>query len=190
MCVSVCVRPFKVPKNKAQTVAQEQHLAEREGFEPPMGLHPCRISSAVHSTTLPPLRRGAEAASRSARGRGHLARGHRANKRRKIDFAAAFAHKPADVRAARNTRWRRSMTLLAPNCPPARVAAVRVGVTTRETDLPALQDRPQAAPRFPRPHGDRRRPQGHRRPSRPRSQAAVRLNQTPRRRSASAGVRT
>ncbi len=31
-------------------------LAEREGFEPPMGLHPCRISSAVHSTTLPPLR--------------------------------------------------------------------------------------------------------------------------------------
>ncbi len=31
-------------------------MAEREGFEPPMGLHPCRISSAVHSTTLPPLR--------------------------------------------------------------------------------------------------------------------------------------
>ena len=31
-------------------------LAEREGFEPPMSLHPCRISSAVHSTTLPPLR--------------------------------------------------------------------------------------------------------------------------------------
>ena len=37
-----------------------QDLAEREGFEPPMGLHPCRISSAVHSTTLPPLRRVAE----------------------------------------------------------------------------------------------------------------------------------
>lgn len=33
-----------------------RRLAEREGFEPPMGLHPCRISSAVHSTTLPPLR--------------------------------------------------------------------------------------------------------------------------------------
>jgi hypothetical protein len=30
-------------------------LAEREGFEPPIGLHLCRISSAVHSTTLPPL---------------------------------------------------------------------------------------------------------------------------------------
>jgi hypothetical protein len=37
-------------------VRQNQKLAEREGFEPPMGLHPCRISSAVHSTTLPPLR--------------------------------------------------------------------------------------------------------------------------------------
>src|SRR5215217_3044038 len=31
-------------------------LAEREGFEPPMELPPCRISSAVHSTTLPSLR--------------------------------------------------------------------------------------------------------------------------------------
>jgi hypothetical protein len=31
------------------------YLAEREGFEPPIGLHLCRISSAVHSTTLPPL---------------------------------------------------------------------------------------------------------------------------------------
>ncbi len=30
-------------------------LAEREGFEPPMPLRACRISSAVHSTTLPPL---------------------------------------------------------------------------------------------------------------------------------------
>ena len=30
-------------------------MAEREGFEPPIGLHLCRISSAVHSTTLPPL---------------------------------------------------------------------------------------------------------------------------------------
>src|SRR5688500_8194351 len=31
-------------------------VAEREGFEPPMELPPCRISSAVHSTTLPSLR--------------------------------------------------------------------------------------------------------------------------------------
>src|SRR5829696_5703249 len=31
-------------------------LAEREGFEPPIRLPVCRISSAVHSTTLPPLR--------------------------------------------------------------------------------------------------------------------------------------
>src|SRR5207253_9374972 len=32
-----------------------RRVAEREGFEPPIGLHLCRISSAVHSTTLPPL---------------------------------------------------------------------------------------------------------------------------------------
>ncbi len=31
-------------------------MAEREGFEPPMPSQACRISSAVHSTTLPPLR--------------------------------------------------------------------------------------------------------------------------------------
>ncbi len=31
-------------------------MAEREGFEPPIDLRLCRISSAVHSTTLPPLR--------------------------------------------------------------------------------------------------------------------------------------
>src|SRR6266436_4196657 len=32
-------------------------MAEREGFEPPIRLPVCRISSAVHSTTLPPLHR-------------------------------------------------------------------------------------------------------------------------------------
>ena len=32
-----------------------RRMAEREGFEPPIGLHLCRISSAVRSTTLPPL---------------------------------------------------------------------------------------------------------------------------------------
>src|SRR6202030_819203 len=32
-------------------------LAEREGFEPPIRLPVCRISSAVHSTALPPLRK-------------------------------------------------------------------------------------------------------------------------------------
>jgi hypothetical protein len=30
-------------------------LAEREGFEPPIGLRLCRISSAVLSTAQPPL---------------------------------------------------------------------------------------------------------------------------------------
>src|SRR6187455_2502941 len=36
-------------------ICYDNGLAEREGFEPPIGLHLCRISSAVHSTTLPPL---------------------------------------------------------------------------------------------------------------------------------------
>ena len=31
-------------------------MAEKEGFEPPIPLRVCRISSAVHSTTLPLLR--------------------------------------------------------------------------------------------------------------------------------------
>jgi hypothetical protein len=31
-------------------------MAEREGFEPPIELPLCRISSAVHSTALPSLR--------------------------------------------------------------------------------------------------------------------------------------
>lgn len=44
------------PDTPSDTSTPETPMAEREGFEPPMGLHPCRISSAVHSTTLPPLR--------------------------------------------------------------------------------------------------------------------------------------
>ena len=44
-----------------------RNLAERGGFEPPMPLQACRISSAVHSTTLPPLR-----AARERCGRGGL----------------------------------------------------------------------------------------------------------------------
>jgi ribonuclease P protein component len=44
-----------------------------------------------------------------------------------------------------------------------------------EAHLPAEQSRPQASARFPGPHGDRRRPQGAERPSRPRPQEAQRL---------------
>src|SRR5262245_48423930 len=36
---------------------QRRSLAEREGFEPPIRLPVCRISSAVLSTTQPPLRK-------------------------------------------------------------------------------------------------------------------------------------
>src|SRR5262245_5008710 len=35
--------------------ALNSYLAEREGFEPPIGLRLCRISSAVLSTAQPPL---------------------------------------------------------------------------------------------------------------------------------------
>jgi ribonuclease P protein component len=50
---------------------------------------------------------------------------------------------------------------------------------TREADLSTEQAGAQAASRFPRPHGDNRRPQGHCQAARARSQAAQRL--TPRR---------
>ena len=42
---------------------EQGHLAERGGFEPPMPLQACRISSAVRSTTLPPLLRLARKAN-------------------------------------------------------------------------------------------------------------------------------
>src|ERR1700712_1872799 len=48
-------------------------MAEREGFEPPIGLHLCRISSAVHSTTLPPLR-GVLRSCHAGRGRSRRGR--------------------------------------------------------------------------------------------------------------------
>src|SRR3954469_22782964 len=41
-------------------------LAEREGFEPPIRLPVCRISSAVLSTTQPPLQAGRGRISRVA----------------------------------------------------------------------------------------------------------------------------
>jgi ribonuclease P protein component len=45
-----------------------------------------------------------------------------------------------------------------------------------EAHLPAEQSGPQAPARFPRPHGDPRRPQGAERPARPRPQEAQRLD--------------
>jgi hypothetical protein len=50
--------PRQIPRKKAEKATRGKstdYVAEREGFEPPIGLHLCRISSAVHSTTLPPL---------------------------------------------------------------------------------------------------------------------------------------
>src|SRR6185369_9480712 len=67
--------PF-VPPGRLETVVEQQltenaelfaRLAERGGFEPPIRLPVCRISSAVHSTALPPLRRGRAQGPRSPR---------------------------------------------------------------------------------------------------------------------------
>jgi hypothetical protein len=51
-------------------------LAERVGFEPTVPLRVLRISSAVHSTTLPPLRRSrADAGSARIEGAMHSGAG-------------------------------------------------------------------------------------------------------------------
>ncbi len=54
------------PKRQIRNEINGLCLAEREGFEPPIELPLCRISSAVHSTALPSLRE-IERARRAAR---------------------------------------------------------------------------------------------------------------------------
>src|SRR5258705_9432705 len=54
----------------SRTNHREFAVAEREGFEPPIRLPVCRISSAVHSTTLPPLQAGARGCRRYVAARG------------------------------------------------------------------------------------------------------------------------
>jgi hypothetical protein len=69
-------------------------LAERVGFEPTVRLHVRLISSQVHSTTLPPLRKGARGQREPAilRGAGNPDKRSR----------RAFAHQPAFFFASRN----------------------------------------------------------------------------------------
>src|SRR5437762_14283717 len=43
-------------KARSRVNGLDSVVAEREGFEPPIRLPVCRISSAVHSTSLAPLR--------------------------------------------------------------------------------------------------------------------------------------
>ena len=62
-------------KNKAPHRCEALvQLAEREGFEPSVRLHVRLISSQVHSTTLPPLQRGARGPREPASLRGRWAR--------------------------------------------------------------------------------------------------------------------
>jgi hypothetical protein len=49
-------RICKAEKPKTRDTSDTQFVAEREGFEPSIRLPVCRISSAVLSTTQPPLR--------------------------------------------------------------------------------------------------------------------------------------
>ena len=79
-------------------------MAERGGFEPPIRLPVCRISSAVHSTTLPPLqvpdarwsRAGAVIAACVARDKG--SGGDISD--RLVDFPAAIAYPPMVPKSA------------------------------------------------------------------------------------------
>ena len=41
---------------------EQDAVADRVGFEPTKGLHPCRFSRPVHSAALPPVRIAAVAA--------------------------------------------------------------------------------------------------------------------------------
>ncbi len=43
-------------RHSASAKSLKLEMAEREGFEPSRGFHPCRFSRPVQSTTLPPLR--------------------------------------------------------------------------------------------------------------------------------------
>src|SRR5215472_1539446 len=71
----------------------QRPLAEREGFEPPIPLRVCRISSAVLSTTQPPLR-SPKPTKKAANGRRYLPKGAGGNKRDKRQTRLAGAILP------------------------------------------------------------------------------------------------
>src|SRR5579864_8903134 len=85
-------------------------LAEREGFEPPIGLHLCRISSAVHSTTLPPLRCHEGADDKPLRSGGVLGEDGCSDKRRgakiRIEANSGRGFKGGTARRGKNRRSR------------------------------------------------------------------------------------
>lgn len=66
LMVEMWYEPSKMESFNLPNHLRRGVLAERGGFEPPIGLHLCRISSAVQSTTLPPLR-GAETTGKPVR---------------------------------------------------------------------------------------------------------------------------
>ena len=56
LCGSFCGAKAQINYNTLIKLRFFASMAERVGFEPTIPLQVCRISSAVHSTTLPPLR--------------------------------------------------------------------------------------------------------------------------------------
>ncbi len=97
-------------------------LAEREGFEPPIGLHLCRISSAVHSTTLPPLQTDEVV--------GLIARPGQDRSTRLLPLATQF-RRCASLRRFEMLRQRRRRILQPP--PAARMTSAAV-IVIRATD--------------------------------------------------------
>src|SRR5215470_12080966 len=71
-------------------------LAEREGFEPPIPLRVCRISSAVLSTTQPPLRSLSATSPESKRAIKSPNRGRFLTKRAKTDKGCEAYIEPVD----------------------------------------------------------------------------------------------
>src|SRR5579883_570396 len=91
------------------------YLAEREGFEPPIRLPVCRISSAVHSTTLPPLRRlpAPWVPERNTINIEKLLIARRAAQRRRLRVGRRLTRWAAPDKAARRRREARATSLHA-----------------------------------------------------------------------------
>ena len=75
-------------------------MAERVGFEPTIPLQVCRISSAVHSTTLPPLRIVGRRLLSAGRYIAGVGRGRKGAKPQKIHLFVTVTGIPLTVSSA------------------------------------------------------------------------------------------
>ena len=79
----------QIIQGKQSSLTEHIRGGEGRGCEPPIGLHLCRISSAVHSTTLPPLLK-APVRSRAPGGWGVNRRGWRVRQGAREENRAGF----------------------------------------------------------------------------------------------------